>query len=267
MCFVKKILHDFLSHAHDGLLAEEERFSPYNKTHLIQAAEEGHAEDVQLYFSGGANLAFKDRFGETALHYAAENGHLEIVKMLVHAGADTSRRDDSGRTSLDCIYGALRGQFNKVAVFLQGVKPDGQRKPHQILVSLKCSPSPEFTIEIFSLLSQLRDTGDEIPVCSEEEVKNYESRPFHFDTRSQYFTRISLGLHETKRLLMTEKGYVGLASNDACPEDRVYVFSRARVPFVLRQTSDSHWKVVGECYVQRIMNGEVENESHPVLLV
>lgn len=91
----------------------------YNKTPLIEAAEEGDLDRVKDCVRRGASLAAQDEFGETALHYAAENGHYDVVKELVRAGADTKILDDSERTPLACCTDRKRRQWQEVARFLR----------------------------------------------------------------------------------------------------------------------------------------------------
>lgn len=91
----------------------------YNKTPLIEAAEEGDLDRVKDCVRRGASLAAQDEFGETALHYAAENGHYDVVKELVRAGADTKSMDNSERTPLACCTDRKRRQWQEVARFLR----------------------------------------------------------------------------------------------------------------------------------------------------
>lgn len=107
-------LRDF----HAGAL-ELETPGAYEKTKLVQAAEDGDLSLVKDLVRRGANLAASDCFGETALHYAAENGHYGVVVELVRAGANMKIVDGSGRTPLDCSTQQERGEWEKVARFLK----------------------------------------------------------------------------------------------------------------------------------------------------
>ncbi|MCJ1243494.1 hypothetical protein MMC30_000691 [Trapelia coarctata] len=68
--------------------------------------------------------------------------------------------------------------------------------------------------------------------------------------------RVNLG----RRLVTTERGYVGMALETVERADVVAVLLGCSTPMVLRQVQgDSgylRWKVVGECYLHGIMNGE-----------
>ena len=59
-----------------------------------------------------------------------------------------------------------------------------------------------------------------------------------------------------RSFIITEEGYIGIASKATKPGDRVCVLLGSRVPLLLRETSGLQSKVVGECYLHGIMNGE-----------
>ncbi|TFB01524.1 hypothetical protein CCMA1212_006209 [Trichoderma ghanense] len=67
-----------------------------------------------------------------------------------------------------------------------------------------------------------------------------------------------------RRFFITKKGYFGLGPQKAEPGDGVAVLFGSGVPFVLRgcSTADGKraWKMVGECYVHGIMQGEIIQE-------
>lgn len=64
-----------------------------------------------------------------------------------------------------------------------------------------------------------------------------------------------------RKFFITKKGYFGLGPQKSEPGDRVAVPLGSGVPFVLRKcvsaTGKRAWKIVGECYVHGIMQGEV----------
>ncbi|KAL7928956.1 heterokaryon incompatibility domain-containing protein [Trichoderma chlorosporum] len=64
-----------------------------------------------------------------------------------------------------------------------------------------------------------------------------------------------------RRFFITKKGYFGLGPQKLEPGDKVAVLFGAGVPFVLRKYATAAgkraWKIVGECYVHGIMQGEV----------
>ncbi|KAJ6780462.1 hypothetical protein PWT90_01828 [Aphanocladium album] len=121
--FITKNLYDCLSHLKVDEWSDDTevdaRFEPYDKTRLIQAAEEGRYDDVEDSLHHGANIHNVDCFGETALHYAAENGHVDIVELLLAQGADRSMVDSTDRTPLDCCLQRKRRRYQDIARMLE----------------------------------------------------------------------------------------------------------------------------------------------------
>lgn len=76
--------------------------------------------------------------------------------------------------------------------------------------------------------------------------------------------RLALGDHLYGwRFFVTQGDFVGLGPPSAAPGDLVYFFDGASVPFLLRR-SDSRagaYRLVGECYVYGMMNGEGARKS------
>lgn len=69
-----------------------------------------------------------------------------------------------------------------------------------------------------------------------------------------------------RRLCVTEKGYLGLVPRQARQGDRVCVLVGCHVPFVVREEADGgpeerRFRLVGECYVHGVMDGEVMEEE------
>jgi hypothetical protein len=67
-----------------------------------------------------------------------------------------------------------------------------------------------------------------------------------------------------RRFLITKKGYFGLGPGDVQKGDRVAIIFGQDVPIILRRSSSETdrptWEVIGEAYVQDIMNGEVMSQ-------
>jgi hypothetical protein len=61
---------------------------------------------------------------------------------------------------------------------------------------------------------------------------------------------------EKRRMARTTKGYIGLVPKDAQPGDCIVLLMGVSVPVVLRP-SGQRWKLMGESYVEGIMNGEL----------
>ncbi|PTB42994.1 hypothetical protein M441DRAFT_66759 [Trichoderma asperellum CBS 433.97] len=77
------------------------------------------------------------------------------------------------------------------------------------------------------------------------------------DTLEAGIERFALG----RRFFITKKGYFGLGPQKLKPGDRIAVLFGSGVPFVLRKcpaiTGRRAWRIIGECYVHGIMQGEV----------
>jgi hypothetical protein len=63
-----------------------------------------------------------------------------------------------------------------------------------------------------------------------------------------------------RRMLVCQKGYIGLGPKHTEVGDVVYVVRGSRVPYILRPVEHENrsdtFKFIGECYVHGIMNGE-----------
>jgi hypothetical protein len=90
------------------------RYEPYNKTELIQAAEQGRLQDVEECLRQGAHIHAQDCHGETALHYAAENGNFHVVSLLLDHGASIKMVDSRHRTAPDCMPYKKKKEWKKV---------------------------------------------------------------------------------------------------------------------------------------------------------
>ena len=73
----------------------------YGGTALARASYRGNQDLVKLLLAQpGIKLDQTNVDGETALMMAAENGHAEIVDMLLKAGADVRIADEAGETAI-----------------------------------------------------------------------------------------------------------------------------------------------------------------------
>lgn len=62
-----------------------------------------------------------------------------------------------------------------------------------------------------------------------------------------------------RQLLYTTEGYLGLAPQGAIPGDEITVIAGCEAPLVLRREGD-YYIVVGECFVQGLMRGELKEK-------
>jgi hypothetical protein len=59
-----------------------------------------------------------------------------------------------------------------------------------------------------------------------------------------------------RKLCISNKGYFGWVPGASSPGDIVCIFKGAEVPYVLRPRPGGHFILIGDCYVQGIMDGE-----------
>ncbi|CAH3163698.1 unnamed protein product [Porites evermanni] len=90
------------------LLEKGAQVNACNEAHctpLMIASRKGHANVVKLLIEREADLALKDRDGQTAIHYAAQKYYrdgnsVEILSCLIENGADVNARTNNNRTPL-----------------------------------------------------------------------------------------------------------------------------------------------------------------------
>jgi hypothetical protein len=58
-----------------------------------------------------------------------------------------------------------------------------------------------------------------------------------------------------KKLVTTKNGYLGLGVNAIKPGDKIFILLGSKSPVALRPSPDGY-KVVGEMYLEGVMNGE-----------
>ncbi|KAF1996438.1 HET-domain-containing protein [Amniculicola lignicola CBS 123094] len=72
------------------------------------------------------------------------------------------------------------------------------------------------------------------------------------------------------RLFSSETGWVGLCPMNGVPGDSIVLFLGARVPYLIRKVEGGEkWKLIGECHVYGIMDGEYMKEEpvfEPIIL-
>lgn len=66
----------------------------------------------------------------------------------------------------------------------------------------------------------------------------------------------TMSLYEGRTLLFSETGYFGLGPTRAQPGDRICVILGASYPMLLREMPSGDFNVIGECYIQGLMNAE-----------
>lgn len=110
----------FLKSTEIGSLPLIDKILKKNKLpiHLINialeiASMEGYIDIIQLLITHGADINYKNEFGDTPLMAATFNGHEEAACFLIDAGADIDQRDNLGNTAL------MRIAFNTLDIDIQ----------------------------------------------------------------------------------------------------------------------------------------------------
>jgi hypothetical protein len=96
-------------------------------------------------------------------------------------------------------------------------------------------------------------------------VKDALSLTFHGRTEYTTYARRAYAACAHRRLLVSKRGYIGLAPWNARPGDIVAVLYGGSTPFLLRPGSTPGvYSLVGECFVYGIMGGEALGWEHAI---
>jgi hypothetical protein len=106
---------------------------------------------------------------------------------------------------------------------------------------IRANSAPEMRLLDLGLLELMKSDGIRPIIdvrsaalyCGEIVVKAYKRRPF-----------------------VTAKGHLGLGPDDIKAGDLIALVIGSQVPFVLREIADGKYKLIGEAYVDGIMDGE-----------
>ncbi|EOD09077.1 hypothetical protein EMIHUDRAFT_216921 [Emiliania huxleyi CCMP1516] len=116
--------------------ADADRRDEMGQTALMNAAQGGHCEVVELLLAAGASVRLKKEDGFDALLLAANGSHADAVDSLLLAGADPSSRDSRGRTAADMIAeqqrlrGPTRAMSDKNKWFMPLDEPSADKARH-----------------------------------------------------------------------------------------------------------------------------------------
>jgi hypothetical protein len=81
---------------------------------------------------------------------------------------------------------------------------------------------------------------------------------------AQQFSFATEGMAQGRTLFYTEKGWIGIGPPITLVGDDVVLFQQALCPYVVRRTqntTDEAYKLLGDCYVDGIMDGEAYDKS------
>jgi hypothetical protein len=85
---------------------------------------------------------------------------------------------------------------------------------------------------------------------------------------------VEMTLHR-RRLFVTDQGWMGLARSEVAEGDAIFILAGGPTPFILKPTSSGYadgkvgtesppgqlYKLVSECHIHGIMDGEILNET------
>lgn len=92
----------------------------------------------------------------------------------------------------------------------------------------------------------------------EEKMKGMSGKQaYEMSLRSTRFMHSFRVWCYNRRFYRSDQGRVGWAQDQARPGDKLCVFNGVAVPLILRPTESGSFEVVGDTYVQGIMDGEV----------
>ena len=92
---------------------------------LISAAQKGDIDIVRILLDNGANINFKDNYGDTALMWASIEGHTDIVQLLLDMGANLYLQNNHGTTAI--LLASSNGNTDVVELLLdRGANPNIQ---------------------------------------------------------------------------------------------------------------------------------------------
>jgi hypothetical protein len=81
------------------------------------------------------------------------------------------------------------------------------------------------------------------------------------DSAAYFVACLDMSLLRNRKFVTTKKGYFGMAPLMAEPTDEIFVVAGCTVPLLLRPVGNERYHLVGECYVQGIMEGEAVKDD------
>ncbi len=122
-----------------------------------------------------------------------------------------------------------------------------------ILAAMRLTPSIPVTAETLDSFVEAYTTYEHTV-----EIRSNRTKMFILYQRNSVFG--------SRRLFRTLDNYLGLCPVSTETDDQVWLLENATVPFILRPTPElGVYRLIGECYVHGIMQGELlQNEAAPL---
>ena len=105
-------------------------------------------------------------------------------------------------------------------------------------------------------LTQKRNGRNGLSPEQEEHLQKRVRDVLSEEAKAVPFARQLATLFVSKRIVTTRAGFIGAVPTSSRIGDAVFVLPGARVPFILRKRDDGTYRLLGECYVHGIMQGE-----------
>ena len=103
--------------------ADPDRQAPKGSSALMAASGEGHVHVVCLLLDGGANPDLLNKTGVSALIWACSKGNVDVVRVLLERGAKINHADHAGVTAL--MAASVLGHVEVVRLLLEhGARTD-----------------------------------------------------------------------------------------------------------------------------------------------
>ncbi|MCJ1230814.1 hypothetical protein MMC12_007488 [Toensbergia leucococca] len=207
---------------------------------------------ISAYNAGGDSLGMVQICNDTQLHLSGK-----IVDTVAMAG--TAQIKLPNRMFVTKHHGVISAWFaesNIIATYCPQPYPTGEPMNEVYKRTLVVNRAPEggeaslqyVETQYGSLISFLRG-----------QMACMDFAAFH-----ERHSQLLQGLAEGRVLILTKRGYLGLAPWGTRIGDSVCVLLGMPTPTILRSEFD-HFKLVGECYVHGIMKGEImKDERIPV---
>lgn len=103
----------------------------------------------------------------------------------------------------------------------------------------------------------LRVNTDDAVRASPAVFSAYEETLLHALGDESVNYRVSMHKMTNKRPFLSRLGYVGIGPKYLQPGDVIVVLTRSSLPYVARPTREGRYRLVGECYCDGIMDGEI----------
>ena len=88
-----------------------------------------------------------------------------------------------------------------------------------------------------------------------------QTSPFVGDVRHFIAPDLACMIESGMRLTITDKGHIGWTHQRWQRSDALYILKRCSVPVILRPRADGGFLIVGDAYIQGLMNGEAVQDA------